>query len=413
MYYSYSKKFWNTIYLDHDMLNKQDKIHITINSFIGLFSIVVTLVIYFEIDFSLIFDFNLSLMMLILLVIFAGISIFFLGKALLLFLLRQKPPVPIPEPKPVPNNLLETDDIFLYEQFERFHQAQAIILLAQAYRITPLILGNIEQSLQERFGIENTYHLVPVAGNTVEPATYFSHLAQQLNLSEKVENGAQFESILDRKLKNGEHLGLLISSLEKGDGHRATELASLLRNLLEHHQLSFHLLFCGGQKLAELRFANGDLSLLNCAAVGYWPELTGPDVQQFYEQAYSEQPSLTDEQAQALLEVSGGHPTLLAHCFDYWAKDQLIETYSQQLQQEDVLVGAFTPFLNKPDLAQQMVERLAKLDICPATPYIYDELLRQLYWANLLVKREGRLVWRCEAILQAGMSILGTMKTMS
>jgi len=386
----------------------------------SLAGIVVSLLLSFEIDFSSIFAVTLFPVMPMLLVVFAGISLFFLGKALWLFFWQRNKVVrmgiveEIPEPKKpdhLPNQLLETDDTFLYDQFEKFNQSQAIILLAQAHRITPLILGNIEQLLQERFGQENTYHLVPVAGNHVEPATYFSHLAQQNNLSEKVENSAQLESILDKKLKNGEHLCLLISRLEKGDGDRANELASSLRNLLEHHKLSLHLLFCGGQKLAELRFANGELSLLNCAAVGYWRELTTPDVQQLYRQAFFDQPSLTDEQAKALLEVSGGHPNLLAHCFDYWVKNEKpIEAYSQQLEQEDVLVAAFTPFLKKPDLSRQILNRLARLDICPATTYIFDDLLRQLYWANLLVKRlvkgEMRLVWRCEAIRQAGISIL-------
>jgi len=306
----------------------------------------------------------------------------------------------------LPNNLLRADDLFLYEQFEKFNQAQALILLAPAHRINPLILGNIEQLLQEQFGQENTYHLVPVAGSEVEPAIYFSHLAQQINLTETVTNSAELERILDWKLNNREHLCLLISSLEKGDGKRANELASSLRNLLEHHKLYLHLLFCGGKKLAELRFANGDLSLLNCAAVGYWRELTGPDVQQLYQQAFPEQPPLSAEPAKALLEVSGGHPKLLEHCFAYWVNNDPIEKYSQQLQQEDVLVAVFTPFLNKPDFLRQILGRLASLDICPATTYIFDDLLRQLYWANLLVKRKMRLVWRCEAIRQAGISIL-------
>ena len=352
-----------------------------------------------------------SFIFVVIAVIVLGIGIYLLLKVKVVnFLNRNKEVEITPKPKQpdIPNHLLKTDDTFLYEQFEKFYQAQAIILLAQEYRVTPLILGNVEQFLRERFGPENTYLMVPVAGSDVEPATYFAHLAQQLNLAENVANSAQLESILDRKLKKGEHLCLMISSLEKGDGHRANELASLLRNLLEHHKLYLHLLFCGGQKLADLRFAKGELSLLNCAAVGYWPELTGPNVQQLFQQACAEQPPLTNEQAQTLLEISGGHPTLLAHCFVYWGPNKSIETYAQQLQQEDVLVQAFTPFLSKPAFSKQLIQRLENLDICPATPYIYDDLLRQLYWANLLVKRKQRLVWRCEAIRQAGISILQT-----
>ncbi len=319
----------------------------------------------------------------------------------------------IAKQEPVTNNpsndLLKADDIFLYEQLEIFYQAKAIVLLAQDYRVTPLILGSIKQLLQNYFDVENTYHLVPVAGSGIEPAVYFTHLGQQFGLAREITSSAELESILDWKLRNGEHLCLLISSLENGDSERANELASSLRNLLSYHKQNLHLLFCGGQKLAELRFANGDLSLLNTTAVGYWRELTVPDVQQLYQQAFAEHTALRVEQAEALLAISGGHPKLLEHCFSYCVERNV--EYTKLLLQEDVLVAAFTPFLHKPDLAQQVLQRLAKLDIGPATTYIFDDLLRKLYWMNLLVKREvagkERLMWRCEVIRQAGISILG------
>jgi hypothetical protein len=44
-------------------------------------------------------------------------------------------------------------------------------------------------------------------------------------------------------------------------------------------------------------------------------------------------------------------------------------------------------------------------------PYILDDILRELYWKNALVRREkdgkSGLYWRCEAMRMAGKKILG------
>jgi len=303
------------------------------------------------------------------------------------------------------DGLTDSDQTFLDQVFEKLYHEAALILLAQEYRVTLPVLSKIEKRLKNRFGVENTYRLIPLSTQHAEPAAYFSYLGQQLHLSQTVHNDADLEIALRKQLENGNIFCLFLSRLETGDGARANEFASVLRNFLETTQL--HLLLCGGQKLAELKFAGGNLSLLNNAGVEEWPELTVDDVQRLYCQCYPEQ-SLSRKAAHALLTVSGGHPVLLQRCLEYRVHNPraVIKNYPQWLKQETVLTAAFTQFKKKNNNTKQLCKWLAQPNVAPAQPYIFDDLLREVYWLNLLVKRNNRLVWRCEAVREAGREIL-------
>lgn len=297
---------------------------------------------------------------------------------------------------------------FLDKLFEDFYHHEALILLAQSPGITSFVLDEIEIRLKVRFGTENTYRLTPpVEKAEITEQTYFSLLAKQCGLSQPIHNAGELETALWEKLQGGNVICLLISRLEKGD-QRADELAKLLRNLLETTQL--RVLLCGGQKLAELKFANANLSLLNIAGVKEWPELIGNDLRYLLTQQ-GKNSLFQQKELPALLTISGGHPTLLQHCFEYRTQNPNlpINDYPQRLKQEPELVAAFTRFQPNPQQAQQIREWLAQPEVAPAPPYIFDDLLREVYWLNLLVKRNNRLVWRCEAIREAGQEILGNI----
>jgi len=297
---------------------------------------------------------------------------------------------------------------FLDKLFEDFYHHEALILLAQTPGITSFVLDEIETRLKDRFGAENTYRLTsPVDKSEITDQTYFSFLAKQCGLSQPIHNAGELEMALWEKLQGDNVICLLISRLEKGD-QRADELAKILRNILETNQL--RVLLCGGQKLAELKFANAKSSLLNIAGVKEWPELALNDVWYLLNQQGTSQ-LFQKKELPALLAVSGGHPTLLQYCFEYRAKNPNlpINEYPQRLKQEPELVAAFTRFQQNPKLAQQLCKWLAQPEVAPAPPYIFDDLLREVYWLNLLVKRDNCLVWRCDAVCEAGQEILGNI----
>lgn len=296
----------------------------------------------------------------------------------------------------------DPDQVFLDEVFEQFDsKQQALILLAQADRVTLSVKEQIEQGLQQRFGVENTFHLIPLQNAT--PETYFASLGIQCGLSKPIQSAGDLEMALGEKLQGDNIICLFISRLEKSD-KLANEFASLLRNLLETTKL--RVLLSGGQKLAELKFADGDLSLLNNADVKEYPELTVAHLQHWQNKTPAKK--FNHQELQTLLAMTGGHPILLQRCLEYRSKNSklAIDDYPQQLKQEPQLIAAFTRFQKNPQQVQQLREWLAQLDIMPAHPYIFDGLLREVYWLNLLVERNNRLVWRCEIVREVGESIL-------
>lgn len=296
---------------------------------------------------------------------------------------------------------MDSDHIFLDKVFEELYSKRALIILAQKDRIDELSVPKIiEQRLKQRFGAQNTYFLIPLSGTTVEPQAYFSYLAQQLNVPDSIHihTHSDLESALERRLQSDKSLFLFIRHVEKGDGNRANELAGLLRNLLEKTNLQILLL--GDQKLAELRYGKGRSSVLSGITVQQWPELTVQDVQQRY-------PDLDAEQAQTFLSLSGGHPKLIEECWHYFQQRVLISDYAERLSKSSSLADTFMQFTDSLIETRQICQWLSQENLGPTETYIRDDLLRQLYWRNLLVvEQDEQLVWRCEAIRKAGQRIL-------
>ena len=64
----------------------------------------------------------------------------------------------------------------------------------------------------------------------------------------------------------------------------------------------------------------------------------------------------------------------------------------------------FKPFA---DEKEPLCDWLAREELGqPFVLWHHDELLRRLYWANLLVERNGGFSWRCDAIQKVGQRVL-------
>jgi len=304
------------------------------------------------------------------------------------------------------NYLTDSDYRFLDKVFEMLYSEKALIVLAQKGRINELLVPKIiEKRLKKRFDSKNTYFLIPLSGSSVAAKDYFADLGAQLKLDDYIDSHINLEMALKRQLKQLEHgqsMFLFIRRVEKGDGTRAYELAGMLRNLLELEE-KLRVLLLGDQKLVELRYGEGRLSLLSGITNEQWPELRVEDVRQLY-------PVLDVDTAQAFLEMSGGLPKLLEQCWEYFEKRLSFADYPERLQKSASLVDAFMPFTDKSAERQQICQWLAREDLGPTETYIRDDLLRRLYWSNLLATRNGRLVWRCEVIRKAGQEILACFR---
>ncbi|OQW91112.1 MAG: hypothetical protein BWK78_05495 [Thiotrichaceae bacterium IS1] len=239
---------------------------------------------------------------------------------------------------------------------------------------------------------------------------YFSQLAQRCGFSETVSNSSEFEMLLSKKLSATIHpYFLLVSRFEYAPKEQGQELAGIFRSLNEQYANHLHLILCGGQKLEELKYLTGEHSLLNSATVCYWPELNREEVFAIRDEC-CQGLSLSEEVADQLLTHSGGHPTLLKMGLQWYQQSPLSETlmnYPQRLSETPEVCGWFTPYLCRPQEARKIVEWLAARKIAPAKEFLLDQLLRELYWKNLIVKGDGNWIyWRCEAIRLAGTAVL-------
>jgi len=207
-----------------------------------------------------------------------------------------------------------------------------------------------------------------------------------------------FEEYLDDRLAGGERLFLLVTDLSKCSDIGRERLAGILRSLSEARGNALHTVLVGGEGLAKLKYAQGDLSLLSHAEPMNWPELNTGDLMALARQG---RPSfdLALEEARAILKATGGHPRLIQNVLWCRAKGTVLETCIRELANSRQIEAQFVALTRDSRDAQQIAAWLGQDELGPYQGWTPDLLLRRLYWKNLL-RAEGptgaeRLVWRC------------------
>jgi hypothetical protein len=302
---------------------------------------------------------------------------------------------------------------FVETLFTHFEQTcpSPLLLLAQSDRSQAPMVQAVFTYAKTRYPPDRCLHLAPPYSTEEDIPGYFSMLVQQCGFDQPVKNGIEFERMFRTCLTDSKPLFLLISRFEHGTETTRKQLAGILRSLNETHANQLHIVLCGGEKLAELKYLQGSLSLLNTAQDYRWPEL-GPAEVYAIRDSCCKPLTLTAEVVTHLLDISGGHPTLLqASLLLYQQQPQLNwSEYPQVLSEDPYVWQLFTPFTNNPSDAQQIHQWLSQAEVAPAKPFLLNPLLRRLYWKNLLVERpaKGRkwLYWRSEVIRLAGLEIL-------
>jgi hypothetical protein len=313
------------------------------------------------------------------------------------------------------NRLLEVagfepeEDAFIKNLFLELHhyQNKTMLLLAQAdwgqppYNEVPSMLLVHAQKI---YGQNNVLHIAPPVSLSVDVKNYFKRLGKQCEFPD-VDDEESFETALETRLESCEKLFLLVSHFEQGAEAPRTQLASIIRGICAKFP-SFHVVLCGGEKLADMKYQNGDMSLLNNAEVKYLPELTNSDV---YTLSRHYEVPLENKLVDDLLTISGADPKLLGECLILKKqKPNLpLEEYPEKLSQSNYVYGLFTPLVQDQTTRRKMRNWLKNEEVGRAEPYIMDNVLRKLYWKNLLVKRNEHLYWRCEAMRMAGKNIIG------
>lgn len=119
-----------------------------------------------------------------------------------------------------------------------------------------------------------------------------------------------------------------------------------------------------------------------------------------------------DEVAEAIWQISGGHPKIIEQCIQYYFKynDFKINECRESIMHLIPVIQLFTPFRKLSDDVKQQLCCLIKKDILPyyETDGISNSLIKQLYWKNFLKKPNDQksLIWRSDILRELGCKIL-------
>lgn len=259
---------------------------------------------------------------------------------------------------------------------------------------------------QSHFGKNNVIHLEPLAGDGVKPADFFADLLDQCHLTGREANGHAFRKCIEQQADGSDSMLLFITRFEYGDQGCGTELANILRSLVERKR-NLNILIMGGERLADLYYVPGKpLSLLKGAQTLYWDELQADDIHLFCPET-----ALAGERVAMLLKVSGGHPLLLHECIHQCRKHPAMDEsgFQEFIKRSDYLWSRFLNMASDETAKNQLLTLLEQPVVSPYMPLVIlkNSLIRQLFWNNLLRRSEdGKdLVWRSETIRETGQMV--------
>lgn len=299
------------------------------------------------------------------------------------------------------------------------------LLLSPAHWGQPPFRQELLQRARAQYGDGAVLHIQPPYSVSTAQAEYFAAIGRQCGL-EDVSSDYGFEAALEARLQSGGRLFCLVSRFEQGTPALRETLAGILRSLSEMHSGRLHLLLCGGEALADLKYRSGDLSLLNIAQVHHWPEPTLADLELLARLRWPEH-TLAPSVLQQLQVASGSHPALFEEGLQ-WLVDHgasaaaaaaaaasgaaaaLPPALLAHLAASPRLWQTFMPLAQEPAARRRLLALLQAHDLGRARPYLQDADLRRLFWGNLVHVRgtgdEARLYWRSEVIRKAGLTVL-------
>ena len=290
---------------------------------------------------------------------------------------------------------------FCDEAFNQLETGMPLIILAQAGTNSQVYSQILRKKAESLFGEDNVYHIFPPNSTRADSAAYFGRLARQCHFEKKVSESWQWEEMMAEKLDDGQPVFLLVTGFENGPDECRAEFAGELRQLNERYP-SLRIAMMGGEQLARLKYAHGSHSLLNIAQELPIPKLDHRDIQEIFAGIYP-QLDLSPEQLKALLEFTGCHPRLLHYCLQKGADSPA--KAEKLLRSSPLPAQLFTRFHQMDDRIR-LCGFLANIRLDRYDPWPADELLRRLYWNNLITCRGQDFCWRCEFIRQTGRELL-------
>jgi hypothetical protein len=201
---------------------------------------------------------------------------------------------------------------------------------------------------------------------------------------------------------------LLFTGIERSPPEALKSLCGALRALNDRYGEP-RILMCGGERLCDMRYANGALSYLSHAQEEHWPD---PDVAEIMAEASAlDCGSLDPGLIEPLRELAGGHAGLIRELLHkVRAGERSRDALTQAVFDSPAIWTAVAPLLADSDAASYLRSIVDREELGRAQPYIFNDTLRRLFWRNLIKRQPSgddvRLVWRSPATREAVRQIL-------
>ena len=278
--------------------------------------------------------------------------------------------------KPITSEQKFVEDLYLNLRSE-YPQ----VIFSQQGRNLQQIRSLFIKKAEQDFERTNILKLFPPPNNNCSEKNYFKQLAVQCGFEDSCKNSNHWAFKFSKRLKNlenSEKLFLFITDFEKGNQQLGQELAKHLHQLQTNNDGKLEIVIMGGEHLAKQVLVSCDMPFLNsaCGDAKYLPELQLQDLRELNK---NHGRSWNDQQLQKILEMTGGHPVLICNLLK---QDKIPNHLDKNIVQR--LFLRYRDNQKIKDYLKQ--EKIAKFDDWPK-----DKVVRNLYWNNLLVRKDDWL----------------------
>ena len=295
-----------------------------------------------------------------------------------------------------------SSELMVGEVFDALRQNPLVILLAQDDGLD----GEVLRGIRERAASSGdaVLHVTPPVSARTTLERYFARLGRQCGFSEEIREPEDWEDMLYGRLQDGERLFVLVSSFEKGSEEGRELLGKILRSLADTFRDRLRVVFSGGERLAALKYERGEVhSVLSSAERRDWPETTVDDVLAWQQVTYPEL-AFGQRDAADVRTLCGGQPRWIRHCLGVRRRG---EDERRALAKYEAIDQVFLPYRGDAEARRRICGWLGQDDLGAWEAWIGNELLRRLYWKNVLREQDGRIVWRSDVARDVGRRVLG------
>jgi hypothetical protein len=305
--------------------------------------------------------------------------------------LKEIHDVIIPKKKEISS--LSNEKSFLDEVFRSIQREEPVMLLSMTStpyhnKVAKYYKDKIYEMAIEHYSKNAVFSFNPSSNEEISQAKYFSKLAKQCGFEQDISDGDDFIEALDNKLMS-QDICLLISEFENGSDKYRREFALALRPLLldNDSEHSCSIVILGRKRLAKLKYEeNGDGN----SPLNYFEELLIPTPTiEDYKQIENVEEDISD-----IYQLTGGHPELMKFCLRNKSEDY--QSLILNSNYGDKFFGKY----------QSRTPRLLKLfrdeSFGSFSLWSSDELMRDLFWDNLIVEDGNRFKWIAPIVAELG-----------